>query len=65
MTDSCKSRTIVALTTALSCGNPVRYDLRVGVLVESLLTAIGFVLLAYSLYATGLDASEPDDRRPS
>mgnify|MGYP000604473296 CR=1 FL=1 len=46
--------------------------LRVGVLVESLITAIGFVLLAYSLYVTHVDTSgrEGDtsgreDRRPT
>jgi hypothetical protein len=39
--------------------------LRVGVLVESLLTAIGFVLLAYSLYVTPVETSGGEGNRPT
>ncbi|MFB6295271.1 MAG: hypothetical protein ABEH66_00295 [Halobacteriales archaeon] len=39
-------------------------DIRVGILAQSLLTAIGFTLLAYSLYATHLDTSEGSGTRP-
>lgn len=39
------------------------YDIRIGIVVQSLLTAIGFTLLAYSLYATPLEGTDTESYR--